>query len=212
MENSSVTQVSYIVLDFETVTQAGSPPEPIELAAMRIVPPGIIDPAFQFNQLIRPPDHMPHTIMDGRTEYFGADFGVQPSATQVFQQFERYCGSTPFVAVAHNANYDARFIMGNSDACAHVASMPFIDTVKLARHLLPALRSYRLDSLANHFDLPIPLDRHRALPDVKLTCQVLLRLLDLWQHQHQDDRFFLLKKVAGINTQPEPTQPSLFDE
>lgn len=210
MDNLSVDQITYIVLDFETVTQAGSPPEPIELGAMRINPPGVIDPTFEVNWLLRPPAHMPHTIMDDRTEYYGIDFQAQPSVDEAFQRFDAHCGSEPFVAVAHNASYDASFILRYAESCPHIASMPFIDTVKLARHLLPKLHSYRLDSVADHFDLPIPLDRHRALPDVQLTCQIFTRLLTFWQKQHQDHRLFLLKKVAGINPQPEPTQASLF--
>ncbi|MEM7128798.1 MAG: 3'-5' exonuclease [Chloroflexota bacterium] len=210
MDNLAVDQIPYIVLDFETVTQAGSPPEPIELGAMRINPPGQIDPDFEVGWFIRLPGHMPTAIMDHRAEFHGINFQSQPSAQEVFRRFDSVCGSAPFVAVAHNANYDASFILRYAESCPHLASMPFIDTVKLSRHLLPGLSSYRLDSVAEYFKLAIPFDRHRALPDVRLTCEIFIRLIRLWQAEHQDQRFFLLKKVAGIRTTPNPVQPSLF--
>lgn len=210
MDNLPFTQVPYIVIDFETVTQPGSPPEPIELGGMRIISPLVIDPEFEINWLIRPPEHISDYLIENHSAFRAVDFRRQPWASETFMRLDSYCGSHPFAVIAHNASYDASFLLRHADSCPHFASMPFLDTVRLARHLLPDLISYRLDSVAGHFDLAIPPDRHRALPDVQLTCQVFLRLLAMWDQRHNDKRLFLLRRVAGINTEPNSTQPSLF--
>ena len=116
----------------------------------------------------------------------------------------------PHVLVAHNAPYDASFIVRYAEACPFVARLPFIDSVRLARHLLPDSRGHGLDALAIYFDLPLPIDRHRALPDVRLTCEVFLRLLSIWRAKYHDQRFFQLRQGAGIQTTPPPRQESLF--
>ena len=112
--------------------------------------------------------------------------------------------------VAHNAPYDASLLQRYAETCPHILQQPFVDTVKLARHLLPHLRSHSLDALAEHFDLSPPLRRHRALPDVRLTCDVLLRLLELWQERYADQRLRVLYQVAGVNMGAAPVQPTLF--
>jgi DNA polymerase III subunit epsilon len=49
--------------------------------------------------------------------------------------------------------------------------------VRLARRVLPQLRSRRLDSVANYYGVEI-LARHRAAGDAVATAHVLLRMLD----------------------------------
>ena len=84
------------------------------------------------------------------------------------------------VFVAHNANFDWRFV------CAEVGRSSGREltgrrlcTVRLARRLLPQLRSRSLDWVARHYDVEIPHGmRHRAAGDALATAHCLLRLLD----------------------------------
>lgn len=211
MDNQLVADLSYIILDFETVTQKGHPPEPVELGAMRIVPPGRVDPAFVVDWLIQPPPHAP--ITPAFTASMGIhpqDVAGKPKAAAALRNFAALLHADADVLMAHNAAFDASILKAYAQACPHLMQMPFLDTLKLARHLLPQLRSHGLDALADHFDFPIPYNRHRALPDVRLTCAIFLQLLQLWKERYHDQRFRLLHRVAGIKTAPPPTQPSLF--
>ncbi|MDQ4106885.1 MAG: exonuclease domain-containing protein, partial [Actinomycetota bacterium] len=55
---------------------------------------------------------------------------------------------------------------------------PVLDTLRLARTLVPGLKRYRLSSLAAHFGVrQVP--NHRALSDAAATSEVLLKLLKL---------------------------------
>ena len=211
LEHQHITDVTYIVFDFETVTHKGFPPEPVELGALRIAPPGRVDADFVVDWFIQPPAHTPITPQ------YAVNWGIRPQdvagkplAPAALTAFDALLQDQPHVMVAHNAPYDASLLQRYAEACPHILQQPFVDTVKLARHLLPALRSHSLDAVAEHFSLSLPLHRHRALPDVRLTCDVLLRLLALWRERYADQRLRILHQVAGISVGTEPVQPSLF--
>lgn len=176
-----VTEAPFVVLDFETVTPAGRSPEPMELATMRLAPGLTIDLDFRLSWLICPPADVPLTAFDTRqTGIRTQDIEHAPNAATVLRAFdERLQAETPLV-VAHNAHYEAAIVQRSAAVCPHVATLPFLDTVALGKYFVPSLDNYKLDTLAQHFGLPIPAQRHRALPDVELTVQIFLRLL----HQH----------------------------
>jgi len=81
------------------------------------------------------------------------------------------------IFVAHNAQFDWRFVTTEVErATGRQLEGRRLCTVKLARKLLPQLRSRRLDSLAFHYDVTIRA-RHRAGGDAEATAVILLRLL-----------------------------------
>ena len=63
LDHCPLDEISFIILDFETITHAGHPPEPVELGALRILPDGTIDPEFMADWLIQPPAHTPMISM-----------------------------------------------------------------------------------------------------------------------------------------------------
>src|SRR6185312_3571134 len=94
------------------------------------------------------------------------------------------------VFVAHNVEFDWRFL---SAELVRARGRRLVGrklcTVRLARRVLPYLRSRRLDSLARYCDIQIH-DRHRAGGDAHATAHVLLRLLDAaraLECRHWDD-------------------------
>ncbi|MEJ7812931.1 MAG: 3'-5' exonuclease, partial [Gemmatimonadaceae bacterium] len=82
------------------------------------------------------------------------------------------------IFVAHNADFDWRFVSAEvSRATGMLLDGQRLCTVRLARKLLPQLRSRRLDSVAEHYGVEIPA-RHRAGGDAIATAHILQRLLD----------------------------------
>src|SRR5690606_25990721 len=78
--------------------------------------------------------------------------------------------------VAHNAGFDWRFVHGEMLAAAgDLPDAGRLCTVRLARLLLPRLRSHGLDALTAHYRIPIE-GRHRALGDALATARLLLHL------------------------------------
>ena len=84
------------------------------------------------------------------------------------------------VFVAHNASFDWRFVSAEvARACGREITGRRLCTVRLARRLLPQLRSRSLDWVARHYGVDIePGMRHRAAGDALATAHCLLRLLD----------------------------------
>ena len=84
------------------------------------------------------------------------------------------------VFVAHNANFDWNFVSAEvARASGRELTGRRLCTVRLARRLLPQLRSRSLDWVAQHYNVQIsPGTRHRAAGDAIATAHCLLRLLD----------------------------------
>ena len=84
------------------------------------------------------------------------------------------------VFVAHNEAFDWRFVSAEvARASGRELTGRRLCTVRLARRLLPQLRSRSLDWVARHYDVEIPPGmRHRAAGDAVATAHCLLRLLD----------------------------------
>ena len=84
------------------------------------------------------------------------------------------------VFVAHNAGFDWRFVSAEvTRASGRILTGRRLCTVRLARRLLPQLRSRSLDWVAGHYNVDIPEgQRHRAAGDAIATAHCLIRLLD----------------------------------
>jgi DNA polymerase-3 subunit epsilon len=83
------------------------------------------------------------------------------------------------VLIAHNAPFDTSFL--NHEIArvypGHRMVNPHLCTVLLSRRTVPGLTSYRLDTVADHFSIPI-FDRHRAGSDALATAEVFIRILN----------------------------------
>lgn len=209
-ESLRLDDLTFVVLDFETVTPKGRPPEPIELAALRILPGLTVDAEFRFDRLIKPPAGAPITPFDtAQTGITAQNVAGAPDASSVLQEFDWSLRGMPCVLVAQNARYEASILQRFSADCPVAAASTMLDTVGLAKHLCPDLPNHKLDTLARHFSIPIPVQRHRALPDVELTVHVLLALL---LRPGAPKTLAELRRVAGINRPPQrEMQASLFD-
>lgn len=84
------------------------------------------------------------------------------------------------IFVAHNVAFDWRFVSAEvSRSTGRELKGRRLCTVRLARRLLPQLRSRSLDWVARHYGVEIPAGmRHRAAGDALATARCLLRLLD----------------------------------
>jgi DNA polymerase III epsilon subunit-like protein len=102
------------------------------------------------------------TLEDGRLHHRGILVQDAVSKTETVDRFMQYLATvtattTPqkpsIVLVAHNAPFDAYFLMkGMTDtaveAMARLPVLGFLDTLRMFRDLRPGLRSYRLEHLA----------------------------------------------------------------
>ena len=140
------------------------------------------------------------TVRDGRIAdvyetLVNPERSIPPFITRLTNiSWEMVCDKAPFrevcdevlrvleghVFVAHNAAFDWRFVSSEVvRARGRELTGRRLCTVRLARRLLPQLRSRSLDWVARHYAVEIePGKRHRAAGDALATARCLLRLLD----------------------------------
>ena len=170
----------FVVIDFEGTTPTGHRPEPIDVAALALrLQDGRLTETARFTALMTPPEHAPLTRFDTeQTGITAAMLGGQPDAATVLAGLDARLDDPPYLLVAHNAPTEAGILFDYRTACPRLAATDFLDTLRLARVAYPELPSHRLDMLLHHFQIPMPVDLHRAMPDVEVTAEVFRRIVD----------------------------------
>ncbi len=167
-----VADASFVVVDVETTGRRAASDRLIEIGAVKVCGGSVIG---QFEQLINPGCAVPWRI----TQLTGISTAMvfeRPMVADVLPQFAEFLGDGVFVA--HNLSFDAGFIneerrrLGEAELRNET-----LCTLRLARRLLPGLRSKALPALADFYGIRIR-RHHRALADAEATADILLRLLD----------------------------------
>jgi DNA polymerase III subunit epsilon len=161
----------YVIFDVETTgSAAGKGGAITEFGALKLVRGEVVD---QFSTLVNPGRPIdPFVVrLTGITDRMVSD---APSISEVMPRFEEFVEGC--VLVGHNVHFDCSFVT----AARGGRPLPndVLDTLKLARCLLPGLKRYRLSALVNHFGVR-QAPNHRALSDAAATTEVFRRLLRL---------------------------------
>ncbi|MEV7006660.1 3'-5' exonuclease [Streptosporangium sp. NPDC051022] len=127
---------------------------------------------------MRPPEEVPMTDFDVRqTGITAAMLADAARPEQVMTALDAMATAPPYRLVAHNVGTEATLIAHQAAYCPTLAAIPLLDTVRMARIAYPELSSHALDAVLRYLRIPLPADRHRAMPDVELTATVLRRIL-----------------------------------
>ena len=171
-----LAEAAFTVVDLETTGLSPDRCAILEIGAVRIERLRYGD---AFTTLIRPAGPVPPAIskLTGIVDEMVVD---APTPRRALRRFRRWLARTPTAPfVAHNANFDARFV---SRALADYAMpphrVPVLCTQRLARRLLPRLGRYNLDHLCAHFGITNRA-RHRADGDADATARAWIELLEV---------------------------------
>ena len=208
-----ILNTDFLVIDFETLTPKGLPPEPIEIGIQKIQGLQIKYDAG-ISWLIQPPKGFHVTKLDYQLKGItDQDLIGKQTIDQVLNKVNNSCGKNDYIFIAQNAKYEANILSYHMEKFKNIAKTPILDTILLAKFVMPRLKNYKLDTLAEILDLPIPEDRHRALADCILTAQIFLRLLDELKRNGKELIYLSdLLNIAEIETKyNQPTQINLFD-
>ena len=164
-------EAPYVVFDVETTgSAAGKGGAITEFGALKLVGGEVID---QFSTLVNPGRPIePFVVrLTGITDRMVSD---APPISDVMPRFEEFVEGC--VLVGHNVHFDCSFVT----AARGGDPLPneVLDTLKLARYLVPGLKRYRLSALVGHFGVR-QAPNHRALSDAAATTEVFRRLLKL---------------------------------
>lgn len=203
--NKDLREQSFMVIDFETVTPKGVPPDPIQLGLVQIDNLQVSQ-TKQKSWFIKPPSFAPLTEFDTQqTGITEKDLQNAKNSNEIFNILEEVCGRNDYVFIAQNANYELSICKRFYEGREKLSKIKFIDTIKLAKLAFPNEKSYKLDKLAELFSIEIPKTRHTALTDCILTGEIFIKLVEKLGIK---DKKTLLDK-ASINYD-KFTQMSLF--
>ena len=94
----------------------------------------------------------------------------------ILPQFIEFIGDA--VLVAHNASFDVGFIEQNCKRKKIEADVTYVDTVALARVLLPALNRFKLDTVAKALNISLE-NHHRAVDDAGCTAEIFVKFVQM---------------------------------
>ena len=94
------------------------------------------------------------------------DLKGAPSEAEAVRAFLDFARGLPLIA--HNANFDIGFITAACERCGYDFDPLYIDTLALARALLPDLKKHKLDMVSDKLGLPS--FRHHRANDDALAC------------------------------------------
>jgi DNA polymerase III epsilon subunit family exonuclease len=178
--------LDFVVVDVEATGAKTPPNRLIELGAYRIRGGRIVD---KFLSLVNPEIPIPRFVMS-LTRISNDMVRRAPVFADLAPQWLDFVSDS--VLVAHNAPFDTSFLNHEISRVypGHRMVNPHLCTVRLSRRALPDLLNHRLDTIANHFSIPI-VSRHRAGSDALATAEIFLLLLTKLEETHG------IKDLAG---------------
>jgi len=173
VDSRLLNELDFVVVDVEATGAKTPPNRIIELGAYRIRQGKIVD---RFLTLVNPEIPIPRFVM-ALTGISNEMVRDAPLFVDVAPRWLDYVSDA--VLVAHNALFDTSFLNHEISRVypGHRMFNPHLCTVKLSRQAIPGLDNYRLDTIANHFSIPI-VSRHRAGSDALATAELFLHLLN----------------------------------
>jgi len=172
-------ELDFVVVDVEATGAKTPPNRLIELGAYRIRKGKIVD---KFLQLVNPEIPIPRFVMT-LTGISNDMVRRAPVFAEVAPKWLDFVSDS--VLIAHNAPFDTSFLNHEISRVypGHRMINPHLCTVRLSRRVLPELMNHRLDTIANHFSIPI-VSRHRAGSDAEATAEIFLLLLTKLDEEH----------------------------
>lgn len=163
----------FTVFDLETTGLSRERDRITEIGAVKIKGGVITD---RFSSFVNPkvPISSEITKLTGITDEMVSD---APTIDEILPEFIKFFGDT--VLVAHNASFDVGFIRKNAENL----NLPDIentvmDTVELAKSLLPDLKKYKLNIVAEHLGVDLK-GHHRAVNDAEATAEIMMKFLNM---------------------------------
>ena len=180
---------SYVVFDIETTGFSPLSCRIIEIGAVRVEGGKITD---RFSQFVNPQIPIPFRIeqLTGIDDSMVAD---APPIEEVLPSFLSFCHDA--VMVAHNADFDMSFIMENCRRQGLPDTFTYVDTVGIARFLLPSLNRFKLDIVAKALGVPL-LNHHRAVDDAACTAEIFVRFVRMLEEREIYNLDLLNDKAA----------------
>jgi DNA polymerase-3 subunit alpha (Gram-positive type) len=163
---------SYVVFDIETTGFSPKVNKIIEIGAVKVENGKITD---KFSTFVNPKVPIPFRIEELTS--IRDDMVVDaPTIDVILPQFVEFCKDC--IMVAHNADFDMSFILKNCEDLNIPFRPTYVDTVALARILLPNLNRFKLDTVAKALGVSLE-NHHRAVDDAGCTAEIFVKFVQM---------------------------------
>ena len=163
-------QDSYVVFDIETTGFSPDVNHIIEIGAVKVEKGKIVD---RFSSFVNPQVPIPYRIEE-LTHINDKMVMDAPTIDVVLPQFLNFCEGC--VMVAHNADFDVSFIKRKAMNLGVAFHPTYVDTVAMARFLLPNLNRFKLDTVAKAVGVNLD-NHHRAVDDAACTAEIFVKFI-----------------------------------
>ena len=184
----------FVVFDIETTGFSSLTCQIIEIGAVLVENGEITD---RFSTFVNPKVPIPFRI-EQLTSINDSMVMDAPTIEEVLPKFLEF--SKDAVMVAHNADFDMGFIMKNCDRLGIAHDFTYVDTVGMARFLLPALNRFKLDTVAKAVGVSLE-NHHRAVDDAACTAEIFVKFVKMLEERDIRDVDMLNEQGAvSVNT------------
>jgi len=171
----NIKLTEFVIFDVETTGLSPLDGDRIvEIAAVKVKGTRVVD---KFYSLVNPQRAMPSqaTLVNNITQDM---LTTAPVAADILPQMIHFIGGA--CVAGHNVRFDLNFLCYELSLIGRKLhdQTPAVDTLKMARDLLPYLSNHRLAYLARSLGVVVD-QTHRAMADVELTVAVFLRLMEM---------------------------------
>ena len=163
---------TYVVFDLETTGFSPIKDKIIEIGAVKVENGVITD---KFSTFVNPKVPIPFEITN-LTSITDDMVMEAPDIETILPQFLEFVGDA--VLVAHNASFDVSFIEQNCRYQDITPDFTSVDTVAMARILLPTLSKFKLNVVANALHISLE-NHHRAVDDAGATAEIFVKFVEM---------------------------------
>lgn len=163
---------SFVVFDIETTGFSPVSNKIIEIGAVRVENGRIID---RFSEFVNPKVPIPFKI-ENLTSINDSMVMDKETIDVILPRFLEF--SKGAVLVAHNAGFDMSFVIENCRQLGIPTDFTYVDTVGMARMLLPGLNRFKLDNVAKALGVSLE-NHHRAVDDAGCTAEIFVKFIKM---------------------------------
>lgn len=178
-EKGQMLDDTYVVFDLETTGFSPIKDRIIEIGAVKVERGKITE---RFSTFVNPKVPIPFQItqLTSITDQMVMD---APDIETVLPKFLTFVGDA--VLVAHNASFDVGFIEQNCRYQDIIPDFTSVDTVAMARILLPTLSKFKLNVVANALHISLE-NHHRAVDDAGATAEIFVKFVEMLRDRNVD--------------------------
>lgn len=171
-EQGQTLDDTFVVFDIETTGFSAAEDRIIEIGAVKITDGAIVD---RFSTFVNPEVPIPFEIQ--QLTHITDDMVLgAPKIEEAIPAFLDFVGESALVA--HNAGFDVGFIEQNCVRLGRSRTFTSVDTVGLARVLLPTLSKYKLNIVAKALNISLE-NHHRAVDDAAATAEIYVKFIEM---------------------------------